>query len=195
MSLIDECKLPDLSDLNTKQLMNLIMCTAFGGTDIEGKKCKLLVAHYVRVTDHTIREYNYAREALQEYTYSETSHMSPRYVALSHLEACLTSLERARKLLKTINRESECPQIPRNLGILKGSGNTVKNVRNNIQHLDDKIRLNKEVKKGGDIKWPWLKKESIELNEIEVSYSTLAKKIQEIHRVAKELAIPNEATE
>lgn len=186
MTIINECNMPDLSSLNVKQVLGFILSRVFMGAGTEDEKCNLLMAHYVRVTDHTLKEYNYTREALKEYINTPNNHLSPYFVALGHLETCLSSLERARKLFEALRERRECPEMPRHRGFIKAGGTKIKDMRSNIQHLDG------EIIRGNPIEYPWMKEEKMKLGDTEIPYSTLAKWIREIHEIAEELSIPED---
>ena len=63
----DKCEMPDLSDLNPKLILNLMVRRIIGKYNLANPKTYSLVMSYIRLTDKLVDDYNRTRSTLTEF--------------------------------------------------------------------------------------------------------------------------------
>lgn len=210
MTIIKECNMPDLSNLGTKQILARFLSVVFQDAPPKEDEDSFLVTNFIRITDHTIREYNYARQSLEEYVKTPTNHMSPRFVTTAHLEHCLISLRRSLRFAESINDEVT-DHLLSNLSISSNPDKRIiKGLRNSIEHWDDRVIC--EDAEPPDVLWieeegfHLYVREEIDLSSagkgisnitdqedyprIKIRYRKLAQWLKDLHETANKLALP-----
>lgn len=128
--------MPDISDLKPSAMGKFLAASIVGIYQEKGKKTELIFAVSARLIDKARHEYTRAREAVlaeEAETAMSFEEVNTRgqgqflYGAIitNHLENCINALGRIYTTLK----ESTGPTSP-----------TVKNMRDMVEHMDEKIR-------------------------------------------------------
>lgn len=176
------CKMPDLSNLFDKNILNLILNIFFRGGGPKDHKVKALWINYIRVVDHLIREYKYAHASLKLYVTTPNNVISPLFICIGHLESCIGLMKRAIYFARKIRRGMK---IGKYSVLSSAIGDRITNLRNAIEHLDDYI-IKSKISQGSPIALI-VKKNSIELAGNEIYFSELAEWIKELHEIAEKL--------
>lgn len=136
--LVKTCKMPDISDIQPSAIGRFLAASLIGIYQAKGKEAELRFAILARLIDKARHEYSYAREAvLAEEAESAMSFEEIRsrgqgqflYGATitNHLENCVNALGRIYVTLETESSKSP-------------TSHTVKNMRDMVEHMDEKIR-------------------------------------------------------
>lgn len=179
-----ECNMPDLSDLDDKNILGIANKILTGDIAKEYKS-KAFIINFVRITDQTIREYRDARIAFLEYINNQPSmYISPLFEAIGHFETLLIGLRRASLLIRRMKRNEETSRIV-NEQVNKDVDNRIENIRHAIEHLDEKLAKG-EINEGD----PWFlipQNDYIHLYEHKVSYQEIAEYIRTLHSIAQKI--------
>lgn len=187
------CEMPEINDLRDYRTLTHVLNVYFRRGGPQKIKAAALVRNYIRMIDHLIMEYKYAREALLNYVNTPTNVLGPLFVAIGHLETVVTSLKRAIRFLDRIKRDQQIPAIERNLSVLSNDTKyRVTSLRDAIQHLDEKL-IKGELREGEEITL-LAKSNGIELFSTEIKYTEIANWIRELDKVSSQLATYTEDT-
>jgi hypothetical protein len=189
------CDMPDLSNLSGKLTVSYFLNRTLGGSGlaIEGSG-QAFFLNLVRLVDKTVIEYEYARQYLQRYVNSNNK-TSLLLRCVGHMETCVDTLNRVflhlRRLRTALCKEQSrtgeaLPEIDRRQ-IPKGPDmDRVRDVRNAVQHMDDRITKGE----AGEGKAPiglMVKSDSIEIANREIYFAELALWIEQVYRATKRL--------
>lgn len=178
-------EIPDLSGLNDKLTLGLILNAFFRSAGPRDPNTRALWMNYIRLVDQMIREYNSAHDSLQEYVDTPNNVMSPLFQCIGHMENCINSMRRAILFARRMRKRPRSPVVGRFTVLNDNNGGKVINLRNAIEHLDNAI-LNDEIAKGQSHTL-LVNSDSISLAGIEIPYIELAEWIRELHTIAKNL--------
>jgi hypothetical protein len=189
------CEMPDLSNLSGKLTIDYFLNYAFGNTELQmSGPGQAQFLNFIRLVDKTLLEYEPARFDLQNYVNSD-NRTSLFMRCVDHMENCVDSLHRSflhlDGLRTSIYRERQrtnepLPDIHRDELPKSSNRKRIDNIRDAIQHMDDRISKGRA---GADIAPIGLnvKSDSVELDHEEIYYAELALWIQQIYRVAEQL--------
>ena len=189
------CDMPDLTHLHGKLTIDYFLSQTFGGTGLRmDGPGQAQFLNLVRLVDKTLHEYEQARQYLQRYV---DSHNKPSLFmrCVDHMENCVDSLHRVFlhldglkvSLHKERSRTTEpLPQIDRKKLPKGNDKKRVDHIRDAIQHMDDRIskgRAGRDIPPIGLM----VKSDSIELEDIEISFDELAHWIQQVWETTEHL--------
>jgi hypothetical protein len=179
------CDMPDLSSLNGKKILGLILNLLFRGGGPKNNLAKALVNNYIRLVDQILWEYNAARDSLELYVSTPNEVISPLFKCIGHMESCIRTINRAINFARKIRHHQESPDVEK-LNVLSGRvGNRIEDMRNAIEHLECDILAGKMEEGGANTLI--VRNDRIELFDKCISYSELAKWIEELHDLASKL--------
>jgi len=113
--------------------------------------------------------------------------IAPLFKASGHLETCIGAVWRAINFARRMRNDKNSPIIPKRLPVLsKTVEKLISNIRNTIQHAEDKIKKNQMVE-GGAI-FLVVKSAALEIAGTEITYADLSNWIKELHCLASSLA-------
>lgn len=182
-----KCDAPDLSSLEQKLTINLMLNRAFVGGGPSNGRSFALVVNYVRVVDALVIDYNQFRGSLHEYVTTPNTHISPLFNAISDAEECVSNLLRAIRMARRIRKDKLGPHVEKTITVLRDAiVKRVEDFRNEIQHLDN-------VLVGGTWQPPdphclVTRNDRLELYGKEILYSDLATWITSLHALSVNLA-------
>ena len=181
------CEMPDLSGLNAKVSLTLLLNRTFRGGGPKNPKSYAFVMNFIRIADKLIVDYERTRAALNEYLSTPNNVISPLIYATNNCESCVTTMVRAIKPGHRIRRDQNGPTIARKMSVLSDSvWHRVNGVRRAIEHFDERIRDNTWVP--GDPLCLLLKSDRLELMGEEILYVELADWVRELNDLAIQLA-------
>jgi len=192
MALPSECKMSDLSDLDS--LMNCLVVQALIGEPGLSQKTKLYRRNFIRLVDRALREYREARELIlaqiAEMNRSpEEMSRDGRSIYLftfpDHIETCINAVRRLYKLLGRIKSEKESPGLPRELRRqVETIEGTIVKIRGAIEHMDElilkgEIAAGKPVMAAGSENW-----DAVVVSDYELKFEELAMVLRAMHEIA-----------
>ena len=149
MVIPSECKMPDLSGLDSPLIGRLIVQLLVGEPGLS-RKTSLYRKNYIRLVDKALREYHEARELIlaqiaEANRSAEEMSRDGRHIYLilftDHIETCINAVSRLFRLFERIKSERKSPAFPRELRrLLETQGESVAKVRNTVEHMDERIR-------------------------------------------------------
>jgi hypothetical protein len=188
--------MPDLSNLHSNLTLDYLLNRTFGrtGLQMEGSG-QAQFLNLVRLVDKTLLEYESARQHLQEYVDSD-NRTSLFMRCVGHMENCIDSLNRAFShldgLKASLHHEQSrtgqpMPQIARKEIPNARNRKRVNDIRDAIQHMDDRISKGRA---GADVAPIGLnvKSDSIELGNEEIYFVELAHWVRQVYEVTERLA-------
>jgi hypothetical protein len=139
MTIPTQCKMPDLSDLDTPLWNRLIVRVAVGERNIS-LKASLYRRNFIRLIDKALREYGDARKVILAQI-EEPSRLGYVFKFTDHIENCINAVSRLFRLLDRICSEKDSPVFPRSLKKLVQTKNTlITKTRNSVEHIDERIQ-------------------------------------------------------
>lgn len=148
MTYISKLVAPELgsekSSLRTYFILKMVFHANQSPTDELTARLFLM---FLVIVDKSVREYCAGRDQLLLYVVSGNQ-TSLLFDGLGRFETCIVTLKRAYRLLDRLKNQKESPQYGRSLKRLIATyENSVTNIRNSIEHMDEKI-INNELKDG-----------------------------------------------
>jgi hypothetical protein len=184
--------MPDLSGLNAKASLTLLLNRMFAGGGPKALKSYAFVMNFIRLADKLIIEYERTRTALNEYVNTPNNVISPIIYATNNCESCITTMVRAIKLGHRIRRDQNGPTIMRKIPVLSDSvWSRVNKMRVAIEHIDDGFCGSTWVP--GDPPCLLLKSDRLELIGEEILYVELADWVRQLSDLAIQLALYKES--
>ena len=181
------CEMPDLSSLNSKTSLTLLLNRVFAGGGPKDPKSYALVMNFIRVVDVLVTEYESARESLAKFVNTPNDVISPLLVVTGSFELCITTMVRAINLGRRIRRDRRGPTISRKMSALSDAvWERVNGMRNAIEHIDSELANGSWVP--GEPVCLLLKNNRLELAGREILYSELAGWITQLQQLSEELA-------
>jgi len=192
MTLPAECKMPDLSGLDS--LMGRLFIQAFIGEPGLSQKTSLYRRNFIRLVDKALMEYHEAREAIlaqiaERNRSPEEMSRDGRIIYLhtftDHIETCINAVRRLYKLLERIKAEKGSPELPRELRkqVEKKEG-TMVGMRGAIEHMDELILkgetgVGKPIMAVGSENW-----DAVLVSNYELKFEELAMVLRAMHEIA-----------
>ena len=184
-----QCDMPELPEGSDKTFLADILNVVFTRGGPSDFAAAAYSRNFIRLCDLAIREYMLAREALIEYINTPNEVMSPLFHAVGHLEQCIHAMRRAIRFA----RNKQGPRLPRMDVISSDVESRIRNIRNAIEHTDERIRKGRIQK--GEFLMLGVKSGSIELEGKEIYYSELAKWLKQLKQLAEYMASYHEKNE
>ena len=176
--------MPDLSGLNSKTSLTLLLNRTFAGGGPKDSRSYALVMNFIRVVDVLVTEYESARESLTEFVNTPNNVISPLLVATGSFELCITTMVRAINLGRRVRKDI---RIARKMAVLSDVvWGRVNDMRNAIEHIDGQIANNTWVP--GEPVCLIVKNDRLELIGKEIEYSELAGWITQLQKLSENLA-------
>ena len=181
---------PDLSGLHLRGGVFLLERVFRGGGPSDYRAYGLVV-NFIRLTDLALEEYELARRAVLDFA-SRTEGLLHPVIPANHFEACIVALKRALDHLVALKASPHVPMglkalLPRHTLILSsGVAKKATDMRDAIQHLDEKIRAGEIAEK--EPLMPLFMEEALGLGSLEIKYSELASWITELNTLAEIVA-------
>ncbi len=194
MPVPDECKMPDLSNLDLPLILHLYTQLLAGENRAFGRKMNLYHRNFIRLTDKALREYGQAREAIlaeiternltTEEILKQGQHLIG-YTFTDHIETCINALSRLFRILNRIKSEQTSPAFPRQLRKLAEATNEkISYLRNAVEHMDERIQRD-EIAAGRPIMLDASKDgDYLVASKHKISFSELATSLTAMHEIA-----------
>jgi hypothetical protein len=192
MSLPSECKMPDLSGLDS--LMGRLFIQAFIGEPGLSQKTRLYRSNFIRLADKALREYHESRELIlaqiaEMNRSTESISRDGRNIYLftftDHIETCINAVRRLYKLLGRIKAEKQSPGLPRELRRLVETMEVIiVDIRDAIEHIDemiqkDEVAPNRPIMAAGSENW-----DAVVVANEEIKFEDLAMVLRKMHEIA-----------
>jgi hypothetical protein len=193
MGIPTECKMPDLSGLDT--LTNRLLVQVMIGDPGVGHKTALYRRNFVRLVDKALREYGEARKAIladiaEASRSAKGSGRNGRamyfIVFTDHIETCVNAAARLFKLLERLKSEKDSPKWPQAIRKqLETASESVRNVRDAVEHMDQEIQ-----KDGLTLGKPVMltvseSNDAMVISKYELQFDLLAMVLKQMHEVAQ----------
>jgi hypothetical protein len=193
MGIPSECKMPDLSDLDSSLIGRLIVQLLVGERGLS-RKAGLYRRNFVRLLDKALREYRDAREAIltdmaeanRSAEEMKEQGRSIHFIAFTdHIETCINAVSRLFKLLERIKSEKESPTFPRELRrLVETHSDSVKTVRDTVEHIDERIQKD-EVAQGKPIMLTVSENDDgVLVSNCEIKFKELAMVLEKMYEIA-----------
>jgi hypothetical protein len=181
-----ECGMPDLAGLNPKLSVNLALQRLVGKYDLPDPRSYALVMSYIRLVDQLVHAYQCTRSRLIEFLETPPNVISPLIFATNHCESLLTAMLRVINLGDRIRRDQNGPPIAKTVEVFRSPvWKRVSAMRNAIEHVDSEIVRNTWKPDGPAMLL--LKNDRLALPGAEITYTDLAKWLQQLHAVGTDL--------
>lgn len=145
-------KVPDLSSLLDKKATSIYLAASLAGkTNLHDLKMTRFFGQIVRLTDKAIVEYETVREYLEEEKANRNKGADTFFIVgiINHLENCIITTQRVLNIFDKIaggkNKNIVISRADRKLIQSKIRSRAIKNFRDTIEHIDEKI-LRDEIK-------------------------------------------------
>jgi len=179
-------ELPELTGMKALSL-RLMLNRSLTASGTRNVQAHALVANFVRILDHCIREYRSARNLLANRKPTDSNGLlHDIQVASGHCEICIDRLHSAIRCLSVIRGHQHAPQkmkdlLPRTLTVIRGAvQDDVRDFRDAIQHRADRLKRGEPVKGHPFVVFPGQRE--IALDNLRIRYTELAKWLQELHQ-------------
>ena len=193
MGIPKECKMPDLSGLDT--LINRLLVQVMIGDPGVSKKAALYRRNFVRLVDKALNEYHEAREAIlaqiaEAKRPAKEMEKHGRQIFIfeftDHIETCINAVARLFKLLERIKSEKQSPAWPRELRrLLETKSESIENARNAVEHIDERIQRG-EIAPGKPVMMSVSEKDdAVVVSSHEIRFEELAMVLEKMHEVAQ----------
>ena len=176
------CEMPKLPDNFGKTLLSHILNVTLSSGGPSDYVAAAYSINFIRSSDLAIQEYNLARKALVEFIETPNNVMSPLFLTIGHLEFCINAMRRAIRF----SRHKHGPKLPRIDVISSNVSYRIRNIRDAIEHTDERIRDEKIVQ--GKFLMLAVKSDGIELEGKEILYSELAEWLKQLHELSSIVA-------
>ena len=193
MAIPSECKMPNLSGLDSPLIGRLIVQLLKGEPGLS-RKVGLYRRDFIRLLDKALREYHEAREAILADIAEANRSAEKRgkdgrrtyFIAFTdHIETCINAVSRLFKLLERIKSEKGSPAFPRELRrLVETKSKSVANVRNVVEHMDEQIQKG-EITPGKPIMLTISKNDDrVIVSKYEIKFEELAMVLEKMHEIA-----------
>jgi hypothetical protein len=201
--------MPDLHEILGHRVLDIIenkMLVKDG--PLKNPQALAYVSNFARLLDKTVREYKYARAALEKSAATRPCKERPvsktmddiydirqdvslanslLFQATDPFENCLNALKRTIIFARRIKKAQGSPQVPRGMAILSdGVVSRIATIRNAIEHIEEKIARGEVV--DGEAIALVVKSDSIEFGGEKIYFTELAEWIRELDNLARQLS-------
>ena len=196
MEFPSECKMPDLSGLDSPLVSRLIVQLLAGERGLS-PKTSLYRTNFIRLVDKALWEYHEAREAIlaqmaeMNRSPEEMSRDGRNIYILTfadHIENCINAVRRLYKLLERIKAEKQSPGLPRELRRqVETREETIVRIRGAIEHMDELILkgeagVGKPIMAAGSENW-----DAVVVSSYELKFEELAMVLRTMYEIALHL--------
>lgn len=186
MAIPSECKMPDLSDIDSPLLPFLVVQLLVGERGLS-QKASLYRREFIRLVNKAVREYCEAREVLLAEVAEHGRHLRP-YEFTDHIETCINAVSRLLKLLNRIKSEKASSSFPRELRkLVETHSKSVRDVRDTVEHMDELIHKG-EIAPGKPIMLTCSQEgDRILVSDCELNFTDLAMVLEKMHEIAQHI--------
>lgn len=159
MAIPKECKMPDLSGLDSPLIGRLLVQLLVGERGLS-QKAGLYHRNFVRLVDKALREYHEARGVIlvqiaESNRSAKEMSRDGRHIYIfaftDCIEDCINAIRRLYGLLERFKSEKESPVMPRELRkLVETKMKLVVDIRHAVEHMDERIQ-NGEIATGKPI--------------------------------------------
>ena len=183
MTIPTQCKMPDLSGLDSPLFNRLFVKLIVGERNISFK-ASLYRRNFIRLIDKALREYNEARNIVLAQI-AEANRPVYIYRFTDHIETCINAVSRLFALLDRISSEKESPQFPRPLRrLLQTKNRSITTIRNSVEHIDEHIQKG-EISPGNPIMLTLNEEaDGIVVSKSEIKFEELAMVLKNMNKIA-----------
>ena len=175
--------IPDLSHLDHKISLGLILSALTGGTTVKHPVSSVVLRAYVRLVDKAVREYQLARSELHSYRDTPGHVISPLFHAIGHMENCVNALLRALRFADVLRRDKHAPPISRTTATrLRKATDALTGVRHAMEHMDERLATG-QVQEGAAVALI-LGPNRLELADRSIEWNELVLWIEMVHSLA-----------
>jgi hypothetical protein len=193
MSIPTECKMPDLTGLDSPLFNRLFVKLLIGERNIS-RKASLYRRNFIRLIDKALREYDEARnivlaEIAEANRPAEEMAKTGRHIYIysftDHIETCINAVSRLFRLLDRISSEKDSPVFPRSLRkLLQAKNQSIKDIRNSVEHIDEYIQKD-EIAPGNPIMLTLNEEtDGVVVSKFEIKFEELAIVLKNINEIA-----------
>jgi len=186
MAIPSECKMPDLSDIDSLLLPFLVVQLLVGERGLS-QKASLYRREFIRLVNKAVREYCEAREVLLAEVAEHGRHLRS-YEFTDHIETCINAVSRLLKLLNRIKSEKASSSFPRELRkLVETHSKSVRDVRDTVEHMDELIHKG-EIALGKPIMLTCSQEgDRILVSDCELNFTDLAMVLEKMHEIAQHI--------
>lgn len=194
MAIPTECKMPDLSGLDSPLIGQLLVQVMIGEPGLS-RKTGLYRRNFIRLLNKALVEYHEAREViLAEIAEANRpaeemiKHGRRIYIIAftNHIETCINAVSRLFKLLERIKAERDSPAVPRELRkLVETKSKSIDYIRNAVEHMDELIQRD-EIALGQPIMLALSKNDdSVVVSNYEIKFKELAIVLEKMYEIAQ----------
>jgi len=193
MAIPSECKMPDLSGIDSPLLGRLIIQLLVGERGLS-PKASMYRRNFIRLVDKAVREYGEARKAILA-DVAEARRSAEEMIEhgrqlhftafTDHIETCINAVSRLFRLLERIKSEKESPSFPRELRkLVETQSESIKTIRDIVEHMDERIQKD-EIAPGKPIMLTVSKEgDRLLVSDCEMKFRDLAMVLEKMHEIA-----------
>jgi hypothetical protein len=177
--------MPDLSKLDSKNILNLMLNRWLGGQGLQADPGRMYLSNLARLIDKALREYEDARSFLNQYVNSGNK-TSLLFRCVYHMENCVEALHRAVLHAEKLRRDASTPKISKTVLPTPNAQTRLRNTRHAMLHVDEWIHKGK----AGPGRSPiglLVKSDSIQCGCEEIYFNELAEWITQVQEVTVQL--------
>ncbi|MDQ3953328.1 MAG: hypothetical protein M3279_10270 [Actinomycetota bacterium] len=178
--------MPDLSHLYSKNILPLILNITLRAQSTTNHPSLAYTAAYVRLVDKAVREYEFARRALEEFVETGSEHLTPYFRAADHLENALNSLRRAIRHARRIRRDRDALRVEKAELPTQDDEDCIAAFRNAAEHADEQVATGTLAE--GDAIILTLQDSTFSIGTVEASYEWLAQLLTKLHVLSSRVA-------
>lgn len=192
----DECKMPDLSDLDFPLKRYLLIHVLVGNQGLSRKE-ELYRRNFVRLVDKAIKEYREARNTIifqieEAKRPVEEMTREGRIIYIfgftDHFENCINALSRLLKQLDSIKSESGRWKVTRQVRrSIEAHARSIPNIRNSAEHMAERIQKDELQERQPVMLSIGGNGDKAVLSEYEIKFDEVASAIRGLHKVALDL--------
>lgn len=193
MAIPSECKMPDLSGLDSPLIGCLIVQLLVGEPGLS-RKASLYRRNFIRLLDRALKEYHEAREAIlaqiaEANRSAEEMSRDGRHIYLiaftDHIENCINAVWRLYRLLERFKSEKKSPVLPRELRrLVETIEESIVDIRHAIEHMDERIQ-NGEIYPGIPVMATVSQNgDGVVVSKYEIKFEELAVVLKKMHEIA-----------
>lgn len=193
MAIPSECKMPDLSGLDSPFIGRLFVQLLVGDRGLS-RKAGLYRRNFIRLVDKALSEYDEAREIIlaqiaeSNRPPEEMSKDGRRLYMVAftdYIEDCINAVRRLYMLIERFKSEKESPVLPRELRkLVETKMKSIVDIRHAVEHMDERIQ-NGEIALGRPIMLTINKNgDGVIVSNYEIKFEELAMVLRTMHEIA-----------
>jgi len=193
MAIPTECKMPDLSGLDSPLIGQLLVQLLVGEPGLS-RKTGLYRRNFIRLLNKALVEYLEAREVILA-EIAEANRTSEEMIKhgrriyiiafTNHIETCVNAVSRLFKLLERIKSEKDSPVVSRELRrLVETKSKFIDYIRNAVEHMDELIQKD-EIALGQPIMLALSKNDDgVVVSNYEIKFKELAMVLEKMYEIA-----------